>query len=73
MTTKIIYRANGFPDFIVDRSRSVLLNTNTRKIETYKKERALLSKLHAKVKRIDRLENELSEIKNLLIKSGINT
>lgn len=61
-----IFRARECPDFVVDRNHSVLLNTNQSKLEAYKLERKRLQEASLNNNRINKLENELSEIKQLL-------
>lgn len=61
-----VFRAKEYPDFIVDRRHSVLLNTNQGKLASYKQERKRLQEVQLNNNRLDRLEGELSEIKQLL-------
>lgn len=61
-----IFRAKENPDLIVDRNHGTLLNTNKNKLEAYKLERKRLQEANLNSNRINKLENELSEIKQLL-------
>jgi len=63
---KCVFRAKEYPDFIVDRKHGVLLNTNQNKLEIYKRERKRLREAQLNNNRLDRLEDELGEIKSLL-------
>lgn len=64
--TEPIFRAKDCPDFIVDRRHSILLNTNQNKLVAYKRERKRLQESSLNSNRISKLENELSDIKQLL-------
>ena len=61
-----IFRAKENPDFVVDRNRSVLLNTNRGKLMAYKHERKRLQEARLNNDRINKLEQDLDEIKQLL-------
>lgn len=61
-----IFRAKDHPDFVVDRNHSTLLNTNQSKLEAYKRERKRLQEAQLNNNRLNKLENELVEIKQLL-------
>lgn len=61
-----IFRAKENPDFVVDRNRSTLLNTNKGKLSVYKRERQRIQESRLNTDRIDKLEQDLSEIKQLL-------
>jgi len=66
MEKECIFRATEYPDFIVDRQHSVLLNTNKSKLEAYKIERKRLQEAKLNNTRLDRLEQSLDEIRQLL-------
>lgn len=61
-----IFRAKEAPDFVVDRNRSTLLNTNKGKLQVYKRERERIQESRLNNDRIGKLEQDLSEIKQLL-------
>lgn len=61
-----VFRAKECPDFVVDRRHSVLLNTNKTKLEAYKRERKRLQENQLNNNRLNKLEHELGEIKQLL-------
>lgn len=63
---EVVFRAQAYPDFIVDRQHGVLLNTNRSKLESYKRERKRLQEIALNNNRLAKLENDVGEIKQLL-------
>jgi len=66
MIEQVIFRAKEYPDFTVDRNHGVLLNTNISKLEAYRRERQRLQESKLNNNRINKLEQDLTEIKQLL-------
>lgn len=62
-------RATEAPDFVVDDDRGALLNTNVKGLMAYRQQRLAALKNLGMQQRIERLENSIDEIKELLHKA----
>lgn len=56
---QVIIRAKQAPDFVVDRSKGTLINTNKKELEAYKSRRTQLRKNKELSQRVDALEHKL--------------
>jgi hypothetical protein len=56
------------PELVRDRNSKAILNTDLGALNKYKEEREFRMKLEKIVKENDQLKNDVSEIKNLLLK-----
>lgn len=63
MTTK---RAEEAPDFVKDEDLGALLNTNNRGLKAYREQREAMRRNLSLQSRIDMLESNLDQIKELL-------
>ena len=63
-----VNRAAEAPDYIVDRTLGALLNTNARALRGYRAQREQMKKVRSDRSRIDRLEDSVARIEQLLIK-----
>lgn len=59
-------RAKEAPDFVVDENRGALLNTNANALKAYKTKRLNRRTMSAVPQRLDRLEQEMGDIKSML-------
>lgn len=62
-------RATEAPDFVVDDDHGALLNTNIKGLQAYRQQRLAALKNLGMLARVERLENSIEEIKELLIKA----
>jgi len=62
-------RATEAPDFVVDDDRGALLNTNTKGLLAYRQQREAAIKNLGMQSRIEKLENTIDELKELLYKA----
>jgi len=59
-------KVNDHPDLVKDNNTGAILNTSTSALEAYKRQRDHLNKINTVEDRISRLEDGMSEIKDLL-------
>jgi hypothetical protein len=59
-------RAKEAPDYVVDSTNGAMLNTNCQALESYKAKREHSKKMNSSFARLDKLEEDVGEIKSLL-------
>lgn len=59
-------RAKEAPDYVVDSTNGAMLNTNGQSLASYKRKRAHTKKMSTNLARLDKLEEDVGEIKALL-------
>lgn len=59
-------RAKEAPDYLVDSNTGAMLNTNNRALVAYRKKRVYTNRMVSMVDRVDKLEQDMGEIKSLL-------
>lgn len=64
----MIYEKTEIPDLLRDKETNALINTNVEALMAYKSKKQQLLEMIETKNKVNRLENEMAEIKNLLQK-----
>lgn len=62
----MLKRAKEAPDFVVDERRGALLNTNSNALKAYQVKRKNRRKMSGMADRMDRVEQDIGDIKQML-------
>lgn len=64
--TMTLRRAKEAPDYLVDSSTGAMINTNNQALGAYRNKRKYSRKMVGMADRVEKLEQDMGEIKNLL-------
>lgn len=68
MSSEQVNRAKEAPDFIIDENNGALINTNNKGLAAYRVQRKQMLKMRTDADRLDKLETDIAQMKELLIR-----